>query len=87
MNDVDRLKRLMKSKKAELGLLICFELPSAEVLNTVKAAGVVKLNGDAKKTDKLQIITVQDVIDQNYLATEVFSHERVKRQTPLTSSV
>ena len=83
VNDVDRLKRLMKSKKAELGLLICFELPSAEVLNTVKAAGVVKLNGDAKKTDKLQIITVQDVIDQNYLATEVFSHERVKRQTPV----
>jgi hypothetical protein len=47
----------------------------------VAAAGEVKLNGDAKKAPRIGVITVQDVIDQNYLATEVFSHERVQRQT------
>ena len=81
INDVDRIKRIMKSKKAEMGFLICFELPDAAVLDAVKAAGEVKLNGDHKKAPKLQVITVQDVIDQNYLATEVFNHERVQRQS------
>ena len=80
LNDVDRLKRLMKAKDAEMGFLICFDLPGAEVLEAVAAAGQVKLNGDTKKAPKMQVITVQDVIDQSYLATEVFSHERVQRQ-------
>jgi len=83
INDVNRLKALMKQRGAEMGFLICFDLPSADVLEAVAAAGQVKLNGDAKKAPKTQIITVQDVIDQSYLATEVFSHERVARQTPV----
>ena len=83
INDVNRLKALMKQRGAEMGFLICFDLPSADVLEAVAAAGQVKLNGDAKKAPKTQIITVQDVIDQSYLATEVFSHERVERQTPV----
>ena len=49
INDVDRIKRIMKSKKAEMGFLICFELPDAAVLDAVKAAGEVKLNGDHKE--------------------------------------
>lgn len=83
INDVHRLKTLMKQRKAEMGFLICFELPSAAVLEALADAGQVKLNGDAKKAPKMQVITVQDVIDQNYLATEVFNHERVKRQQPI----
>jgi DNA modification methylase len=84
LDDIARLRRLMTAQKAQLGLLICFEYPTdPEVLQAVADAGLIKLNGDAKTTPKLQIITVQDVIDQSYLATEVFSHERVERQTPV----
>jgi len=82
LDDIARLRRLMTAQKAQLGLLICFEYPTdPEVLQAVADAGLIKLNGDQKTTPKLQIITVQDVIDQSYLATEVFSHERVERQT------
>ena len=84
LDDIARLRRLMTAQKAQLGLLICFEYPTdPEVLQAVADAGLIKLNGDTKTTPKLQIITVQDVIDQSYLATEVFSHERVERQTPV----
>ena len=84
LDDIARLRRLMTAQKAQLGLLICFEYPTdPEVLQAVADAGLLKLNGDVKTTPRLQIITVQDVIDQSYLATEVFSHERVERQTPV----
>ena len=84
LDDIARLRRLMTAQSAQLGLLICFEYPTdPEVLQAVADAGLIKLNGDAKTTPKLQIITVQDVIDQSFLATEVFSHERVERQTPV----
>ena len=84
LDDIARLRRLMTAQSAQLGLLICFEYPTdPEVLQAVADAGLIKLNGDVKTTPKLQIITVQDVIDQSYLATEVFSHERVERQTPV----
>jgi site-specific DNA-methyltransferase (adenine-specific) len=80
VNDVERLKRLMIAKKAEMGLMICFDLPDTEVLEIFNKSKQVKLNGDTKKQPSLQIVLVQDVIDQSYLATEVFNHERVHRQ-------
>ncbi|QNI58139.1 Putative Type II methyltransferase [Synechococcus sp. BIOS-U3-1] len=80
VNDVERLKRLMIAKKAEMGLMICFDLPGPQVLELFNKSKQVKLNGDTKKQPSLQIVLVQDVIDQSYLATEVFNHERVSRQ-------
>jgi hypothetical protein len=63
-----------------MGLMICFDLPDTEVLEIFNKSKQVKLNGDTKKQPSLQIVLVQDVIDQSYLATEVFNHERVHRQ-------
>ena len=82
VDDIKRIQRLLTSLKAAMGILICFDLPTdPAVIAAVEAAGHIALNDERKGYPKISLITVQDVIDQNNMALEVFNQERVKRQS------
>jgi hypothetical protein len=63
VDDVHKLKSVMKREKAEVGILVCLKEPGAAMRREADSEGEV--GPTSRKVMKLQIITVDDVFERH----------------------
>ena len=76
VNDVDKLRILIKEHEAEIGFLISIGECPEEVRNALDAAGTLAQNNGKSYSARLQHISVNDIIENPASARRFFCIER-----------
>jgi len=76
VNDVDKLRLLIKEHEGEIGFLISIDECSEEVRNALDAAGTLAQNNGKSYSARLQHISVNDIIENPASARRFFCIER-----------
>ncbi len=86
VNDVDRLERLMKQYKADLGFLVAFTMPDEFTLKRIERMGEIRQNNGRYVIPKIQVITVEQIVEGGASATKIFDVSRQQRRKKILSS-
>ena len=85
VTDVDRLERLMKHYKADLGFLVAFAMPDEFTLKRIERLGEVRQNNGRHVIPKIQVITVEQIVEGGASATKLFDVSRQQRRKKILS--
>ena len=85
VTDVDRLERLMKQHKADLGFLVAFTMPDEFTLKRIERLGEVRQNNGRHVIPKVQVITVEQIVEGGASATKIFDVSRQQRRKKILS--
>ena len=85
VTDVDRLERLMKHHKADLGFLVAFTMPDEFTLKRIERLGEVRQNNGRHVIPKVQVITVEQIVEGGASATKIFDVSRQQRRKKILS--
>ena len=85
VTDVDRLERLLKQNKADLGFLVAFTMPDEFTLTRIERLGEVRQNNGRHVIPKVQVITVEQIVEGGASATKIFDVSRQQRRKKILS--
>ena len=85
VNDVDRLEQLMKQYKADLGFLVAFTMPDEFTLKRIERMGEIRQNNGRYVIPKIQVITVEQIVEGGASATKIFDVSRQQRRKKILS--
>ena len=85
VTDVDRLEHLMKQHKADLGFLVAFTMPDKFTLKRIERLGEVRQNNGRHVIPKVQVITVEQIVEGGASATKIFDVSRQQRRKKILS--
>jgi DNA modification methylase len=87
--DIDALQGAMVLQKAEIGVFITLKEPTKGMIQTAKSAGIYQSRFMSEPIDKIQIITIQEILEEKKrldirLAFEVLKSAEKQRETKST---
>ncbi len=86
VTDVDRLERLMQQHKADLGFLVAFTMPDEFTLKRIQRLGEIRQNNGRYVIPKIQVITVEQIVEGGASATKIFDVSRQQRRKKILAS-